>query len=278
MIRYLFLMLIIITFGGSTSTSRANSDVIIKNKYTSIYLDGTTWSGATLDITGNYQSGYTILIKGGKVGDLPASYGWKFTNSTDKKEAFCYGPGSAKHSVGKLIIKDSWWTENTQQVNTNTIYYDSPDITWEFKIPARSLGSWNCVGSIMGGIFSWDNNPRATTISGGFQVLLPNPPATITMPTSVSLTGIANNVVKTNVTIRVDNPTGNKQMLTASRNGGGNADVKICFAPSCKNLRIGADLFEKITTTGGDVNVEIGAISKTVVSTTISLTITMTTV
>ncbi|WP_332833102.1 hypothetical protein, partial [Escherichia coli] len=137
----------------------------------------------------------------------------------------------------------------------------------------------DCYGSIIGNIF-WGDNDISTisaTILGVFNIILPKPPTTITMPTTVTLNGYVNKIEKTKVTIRVNNPSGNTQIITANRNAGGDSNVKICFATDCQNLNTQTDIFEQITTTGGDVNVEIGAISKKETDTTISLTVTVTT-
>ena len=278
MSRYIFLILILGFVGGGHSKSQANSDVSILQSYVSVYSDGQTIAGR-LDVKGDYQSGYRILIKGGGVGDLP-SYGWRFYKWSNllKKEIFCYNKSNT-HYIGKLKIKDSWWSHYGAEIDFDTLYYNGTDITWEFDIPAYSWGRWDCYGSIIGDIFMGDNNIYSTsaTISGGFHVILPNPPTTITMPTVVTLKGLVNKIEKTKVTINVNNPSGNIQTITAKRNAGGDSNVKICFATDCQKLNTQTDIFESIKTTGGNVNVEIGAISKKETNTTISLTVTITT-
>lgn len=278
MSRYIFLILILGFVGGGHSKSQANSDVSILQSYVSVYTDGQTIAGR-LDVKGDYQSGYRILIKGGGVGDLP-SYGWRFYKWSNllKKEIFCYNKSNT-HYIGKLKIKDSWWSHYGAEIDFDTLYYNGTDITWEFDIPAYSWGRWDCYGSIIGDIFMGDNNIYSTsaTISGGFHVILPNPPTTITMPTVVTLKGLVNKIEKTKVTINVNNPSGNIQTITAKRNAGGDSNVKICFATDCQKLNTQTDIFESIKTTGGNVNVEIGAISKKETNTTISLTVTITT-
>ncbi|HFO5610641.1 TPA: hypothetical protein ACHJ9A_004677, partial [Escherichia coli] len=174
----------------------------------------------------------------------------------------------------------SWWSNYDKNIDSDTLYYGGTDITWEFDIPASSWGRWNCYGSIIGDIFIGDNHESSTiaTILGGFHIILPKPPTTITiMPTTVNLKGLVNKIEKTKVTISVNNPSGNTQIITATRNTGGDSNVKICFATDCQKLNTQTDIFEAITTTGGDVNVEIGAISKKETNTTISLTVTITT-
>ena len=198
MSRYIFLILILGFVGGGHSKSQANSDVSILQSYVSVYTDGQTIAGR-LDVKGDYQSGYRILIKGGGVGDLP-SYGWRFYKWSNllKKEIFCYNKSNT-HYIGKLKIKDSWWSHYGAEIDFDTLYYNGTDITWEFDIPAYSWGRWDCYGSIIGDIFMGDNNIYSTsaTISGGFHVILPNPPTTITMPTVVTLKGLVNKIEKT---------------------------------------------------------------------------------
>ncbi|WP_235391146.1 hypothetical protein [Escherichia coli] len=76
MSRYIFLILILGFIGGGHSKSQANSDVNILHSYVSVSIDGNTIDGH-LDVKGDYQSGYKILIKNGAVTDLPG-YGWRF--------------------------------------------------------------------------------------------------------------------------------------------------------------------------------------------------------
>lgn len=280
MSRYIFLILILGFVGGGHSKSQANSDVNILQSYVSVYTNGATISGY-LDVEGDYQSGYRILIKGGGVGDLPG-YGWRFYKWFNllKREIVCDDVNNSKtHYTGKLKIKKSWWSHYDNEIDFDTLYYNGTDITWEFDIPAYSWGRWDCYGSIIGDIFWGDNDisPTSATISGGFHIILPKPPTTITMPTTVTLKGFVNKIEKTKVTISVNNPSGNIQTITAKRNAGGDSNVKICFATDCQNLNTQTDIFESITTTGGNVNVEIGAISKKETDTTISLTVTITT-
>ncbi|EKF1247337.1 hypothetical protein OX435_003319 [Escherichia coli] len=280
MSRYIFLILILGFIGGGHSKSQANSDVNILQSHVSVYTDGTTIDGH-LDVKGDYQSGYKILIKGGGVGDLPG-YGWRFYKWSNllKRENFCYDNNGNKHYTGKLKIKNSWWSNYDKEIDSDTLYYGGTDITWEFDIPASSWGRWDCYGSIIGDIFIGDNHESSTiaTILGGFHIILPKPPTTITiMPTTVNLKGFVNKIEKTKVTISVNNPSGNTQTITAKRNTGGDSNVKICFATDCQKLNTQTDIFESITTTGGNVNVEIGAISEKETDTTISLTVTITT-
>ncbi len=280
MSRYIFLILILGFVGGGHSKSQANSDVNILQSYVSVNTHGSTERGY-LDVQGDYQSGYKILIKGGGVGDLP-SYGWRFYKWSNllKRENFCYDNNSQKHYTGKLEIKNSWWSNYDKKIDSDTLYYGGTDITWEFDIPASSWGRWDCYGSIIGDIFIGDNHESSTsaTILGGFHIILPKPPTTITiMPTTVNLKGYVNKIEKTKVTISVNNPSGNTQIITATRNTGGDSNVKICFATDCQKLNTQTDIFESITTTGGYVNVEIGAISEKETDTTISLTVTITT-
>ncbi|HGU4701692.1 TPA: hypothetical protein ACHK4F_RS23000 [Escherichia coli] len=280
MSRYIFLILILGFVGGGHSKSQANSDVNILHSHVSVNTLGSTERGY-LVVQGNYQSGYKILIKGGGVGDLP-SYGWRFYKWSNllQRENYCYDNNSNKHYIGKLEIQKSWWSNNDKYIDSDKLYYGGTDITWEFDIPASSWGRWDCYGNIIGDIFIGDNHESSTiaTILGGFHIILPKPPTTITiMPTTVNLTGYVNEIKKTKVTISVNNPSGNTQIITATRNAGGDSNVKICFATDCQNLNTQKDIFESITTTGGDVNVEIGAISKKATDTTISLTVTVTT-
>ncbi|EIT0140708.1 hypothetical protein L1B98_004999 [Escherichia coli] len=279
MSRYIFLILILGFVGGGHSKSQANSDVNILQSHVSVNTHGSTERGY-LVVNGDYQSGYKILIKGGGVGDLP-SYGWRFYKRFNllKREILCYDNNGNTHYIGKLRIKNSWWSHYGNKIDFDTLYYNGTDITWEFDIPANSWGRWDCYGSIIGNIF-WGDNDISTisaTILGVFNIILPKPPTTITMPTTVTLNGYVNKIEKTKVTIRVNNPSGNTQIITANRNAGGDSNVKICFATDCQNLNTQTDIFEQITTTGGDVNVEIGAISKKETDTTISLTVTVTT-
>ncbi|EFK2667899.1 hypothetical protein ABIW90_004470 [Escherichia coli] len=280
MSRYIFLILILGFIGGGHSKSQANSDVNILYSYVSVSIDGKTIDGH-LDVKGDYQSGYKILIKNGAVTDLPG-YGWRFYKWFNllKGEMFCHDNKSNTHYIGKLKIKDSWWSNyGGNEIDFDTLYYGRTDITWEFDIPAYSWGRWDCYGSIIGDIFIGDNHeyPTIATILGGFNIILPKPPTTITMPTTVTLKGFVNKIEKTKVTISVNNPSGNIQTITAKRNTGGDSNVKICFATDCQKLNTQTDIFESITTTGGNVNVEIGAISKKETDTTISLTVTITT-
>ncbi|MBL6305619.1 hypothetical protein JNB13_24725 [Escherichia coli] len=280
MSRYIFLILILGFVGGGHSKSQANSDVNILQSHVSVNTHGSTVRGY-LVVNGDYQSGYKILIKGGGVGDLP-SYGWRFYKWSNllQRENYCYDNNSKKHYIGKLEIQKSWWSNNDKYIDSDTLYYGGTDITWEFDIPASSWGRWDCYGNIVGDIFIGDNHESSTiaTILGVFHIILPKPPTTITiMPTTVNLKGLVNKIEKTKVTISVNNPSGNTQIITATRNAGGDSNVKICFATDCQNLNTQKDIFESITTTGGDVNVEIGAISKKATDTTISLTVTVTT-
>ncbi|EPA7332465.1 hypothetical protein ACQ44U_004775 [Escherichia coli O9a:H30] len=280
MSRYIFLILILGFVGGGHSKSQANSDVNILQSHVSIDTHGHTERGY-LVVNGDYQSGYKILIKGGGVGDLP-SYGWRFYKWSNllQREIYCYDNNNNKRDIGKLEIKNSWWSNNDKNIDSDTLYYGGTDITWEFDIPASSWGRWDCYGSIVGDIFIGDNHEYSTiaTILGVFHIILPKPPTTITiMPTTVNLKGLVNKIEKTKVTISVNNPSGNTQIITATRNTGGDSNVKICFATDCQKLNTQTDIFEAITTTGGDVNVEIGAISKQETDTTISLTVTITT-
>ncbi|HAM9578483.1 TPA: hypothetical protein IDY72_004751 [Escherichia coli] len=280
MSRYIFLILILGFVGGGHSKSQANSDVNILQSHVSVNTHGSTERGY-LVVNGDYQSGYKILIKGGGVGDLP-SYGWRFYKWFNllKREIYCFDNNNNTHYIGKLKIKKSWWSHYGNEIDFDTLYYNGTDITWEFDIPAYSWGRWDCYGSIIGNIF-WGDNDISTisaTILGIFHVILPKPPTTITiMPTTVNLKGLVNKIEKTKVTISVNNPSGNTQIITATRNTGGDSNVKICFATDCQKLNTQTDIFEAITTTGGDVNVEIGAISEKATNTTISLTVTITT-
>ncbi|WP_332834695.1 hypothetical protein [Escherichia coli] len=115
------------------------------------------------------------------------------------------------------------------EIDFDTLYYNGTDITWEFDIPSLIMGAMGLLREYHRKYILGDNDIStiSATILGIFHVILPKPPTTITiMPTTVTLNGYVNKIEKTKVTIRVNNPSGNTQMITAKRNAGGDSNLK----------------------------------------------------